>query len=333
LILAAWVALTVAQFPPAERNRSLEGDCLFLRTRSFSWTMDSAGLAEIPGDTEFQAVDRALSTWKTSLAPCSDLDLRPSARVPDAGTLPGRNTLLFRTAECSAVVPAGNPCFAADTCSDLFHCWSHGASAIAVPSTTYDTRTGEILRVDLELNVGSFLFTTVDSPVCVSPNFMPTCVATDLETVVLTETGRALGLASVPGGDSTLGNTLAPGQLRRTVDSESRAGLCGIYRAGLPTTSCDGGMVKPPFDAGVPRDAGTPGDGGVACGPSNCQGCCSAAGVCQSGNDHSACGAGGNLCGMCINLPRHGCGCSSGLGGLSMLGVLALLAARRRAQC
>ncbi len=55
-------------------------------------------------------------------------------------------------------------------------------------------------------------------------------------------------------------------------------------------------------DAGPPVDAGT-------CGPWNCQGCCTAAGVCVSGQGNQRCGVGGQ---QCVNCTTNGGTCDAG---------------------
>ncbi len=345
MLFGALALLAVSQLPPATRDTTPAGECLFRRTRSFSWAVDRAGNPETSLDAGFAAIDRALASWAASVTPCSDLVFPPSTRIDDAGTRYSvngvvQNALIFRQVKCSAVVPNGDPCLTDDSCANKFHCWNH-TNAVMVATTDFDPRTGEILHTDLELNVPAFVFTVVDAPACVSPNFNPSCVATDLESVIATGTGLALGLGYVSGPASTMGSSLGPGQLRRSIDSVSSAAICSIYPAAQPPTSCDGGTVRAATaDAGV--DAGV--DGGVVvphCGADNCAGCCSAAGVCQAGTTEALCGAAGVSCLVCpatsqclshacVATPKTGCGCSEGGTVFSAFGLATLLGLRSR---
>ncbi len=71
--------------------------------------------------------------------------------------------------------------------------------------------------------------------------------------------------------------------------------------------------------------------GGSQCSPSNCAGCCSAAGLCMGGSALDACGAGGGICSTCIagqscnagrcEAAQTGCGPGNCAGGCCQGGV------------
>jgi hypothetical protein len=353
------------------RQTSPNGVCLFWRTRSLVLVLDSAGNAETTGNTELGAIERAAASWQLAAAGCSDLSLSAAGRTatPRVEYLSGQanqNTVVFRTKLCSDVVPVGAPCLADDSCGNAYNCWSHASAAVAVPTTTYDPTTGEILDSDLEFNAANFIFTTVDSPVCQAPNFNQSCVATDVQNAATHQLGLMLGIATNFDPASTMSAASAPGELsKRTIDSATRGGLCRMYPAGLPATQCDGGFVAA-LDAGqtgsdagtASTDAGTAstdagtvstdggsssaaggGTGASVCGPSNCAGCCAIDGKCELGTSSVACGTAGAICSGCGSqlecvaaqcaVPKRGCGCNSGAD-LLLVAVLALLAVARK---
>lgn len=194
------------------------------------------GNAETPGDTEFTAVTAALATWTAPLEACGSIrfDERPrtTGRVVAED---GHNLVLFREVDCDDLLPA---CSSAG-CGNARDCWEHANGALALTSTFYDYGTGRITDADIELNTGGFLFTTVDSPPCVAPNWAVTCVASDVQNTMTHEVGHLLGLTHSPDLASTMALRALPGELsKRVLDPDSQKFICNVYPAGKAARGC-----------------------------------------------------------------------------------------------
>jgi hypothetical protein len=107
-------------------------------------------------------------------------------------------------------------------------------------TTSYDPQTARILDADIELNARSFIFTTVDAPVCVAPNYSQSCVATDVQNAVTHEVGHLLGLGHTTTAGSTMAARADPGEItKRTLDPGTRQFVCDVYAKGKPAKSCE----------------------------------------------------------------------------------------------
>ncbi len=344
-----------AQALPFDRERSIDGACLYRPTRDFRYAVDALGNPETPGNTEFTAIDNAFTRWSAAVSACSGFtftNVGPIAnlRAERLVESPNVSALIFRQRRCSVVVPTSDPCFGSGTCGNQYNCWEYSDSAVVVPTTTYSVSTGEIFDTDVEFNTPSFIFTTVDSPVCQAPNFAVTCVASDVQNLTTNMIGRMLGIATNSDSRSTMARTSPPGELsKRVIDQGTINGFCAAYSVGLPPRDCDGGFVVVPdagmdagMDAGLDAGPGTGGgsgggSGNPGCGPATCAGCCGFDGRCQPGNATATCGSGGLLCAACSGqstcesgqcVAPRGCGC--GTEGGSMLLMLVLVVGRRR---
>lgn len=208
------------------------------------------GNPENPGDAEFTAIGKSIATWQAKLTSCGNLTLSEGTRTrtTDVGFFEklrteakdeNENVVIFRLKKCADVVPAGDGCFTDQNCGNKYLCWEHQGAAIAITTTSFSPDTGRILDSDIEYNVPSFLFTTVDSPACVAPNFNLSCVATDIENTTTHELGHLLGLAHYSGGASTMNARANPGEIsKRVLDQGTAQFVCDAYPAGKATKTC-----------------------------------------------------------------------------------------------
>lgn len=113
---------------------------------------------------------------------------------------------------------------------------SHNVNVIAVTLIWHNTRTGEILDVDMELNLGQGNFSDcgiVGQP-CRSTGMV------DLQNTVTHEAGHVLGLghSKVPGAtmEAQTSSNLAEVS-KRSLEADDRAGYCALE---LPSADCTG---------------------------------------------------------------------------------------------
>jgi uncharacterized protein (TIGR03382 family) len=195
------------------------------------------------GSGVFDAVSRSAATWQTQLQACGNLDLvetgqHSSSRFvgyTQSGT--NENLVLFRLQLCSP--PAGDPCIAASNCGNTYDCWDHGATVVALTTSSYVVSTGVLLDADVEINAASAVPTIVDSPPC-SPGAVSTsCVANDVQNAVTHEFGHFLGLAHSPDPSSTMYASEPLGETsKRVLDSGSKQFVCDAYPAGQASQDC-----------------------------------------------------------------------------------------------
>jgi hypothetical protein len=255
-VISALIAVVLAiPSDPYVRSRVRPGTpsdhCLYWTENSnIVWHANSLGNAETPGDTEFDALRKSFAEWNGQLASCGSLTWLEGAMtasrnvgwLKDANAV-NENIVLWRTSKCSDVVPLSDSCWKdendADDCGNKYDCWEHESLAIALTTTTYDPQSGRILDADVELNSPSFIFSTVDAPVCVKPNYSTSCVAWDVENTVTHEIGHMMGLDHTLYPGSTMNPTAPPGELsKRVLDTGTRSFVCDAYPKGGVSKDC-----------------------------------------------------------------------------------------------
>ena len=226
---------------PYERTVNADNHCLRWPERTITWHLDVTGSAQIPGDEEALAIERAFSNWRNSFATCSDLAFVQGHRLRGrAGPVhnDNLNAVIFRESACADVVAPDAPCWADLACANVFGCWDHLPTTVGLTTSTFRTD-GVLLDVDIELNAAHFFFTVVDQPMCTGQP-SASCVSTDLEGTVTHEIGHLLGLDHASGATfSTMEPTAKLSQLsQRHIDASSACFVCDAYPSGLPSRDC-----------------------------------------------------------------------------------------------
>lgn len=247
--------ITALVLSQAVRSRVDDKDpasqCLWwIENTTIEFHQNGDGNPENAGDTEFTAFTKALNTWQTQLASCSSLSLTEGARTTTRKVgyfdkEANENVTVFRLKRCSEVAPATDGCHSPDkdNCGNAYDCWQHQDAAIAITTTSYNPTTGRILDSDIEYNVPSFLFTTVDSPPCLSGNTNLNCVATDIQNTTTHELGHLLGLAHISNATSTMNPRANAGETsKRVLDVGTADFACKVYPKGAPAKTC---VLKP----------------------------------------------------------------------------------------
>jgi hypothetical protein len=277
LVECLWVGSAAAQQGYLRTRIPGTETCLSWVRRQYTYSLHSAGSSKTPADTELVAIDAAFATWRALAQECSDFRFEkgPSVAVAEVGYRQGSgavnaNVITFREQDCAEVVPANDPCLAAQSCANVYQCWDHAELTIALTTTTYDTRTGQIYDADIELNAAphsdgsAFLFTTASSPPCTPESQEVTCVATDVQNTVTHEIGHAIGLDHVAVDRSTMEASAQIGEThKRNLDPGTGQGFCDIYPVSNPTPPC--GPVDVTRRKLVAVSRGTAGLEGLGC--------------------------------------------------------------------
>lgn len=230
----------------ADGSGSTDDHCLFWQAETdVVFRQNDQGNADTTGDTEFAGVSKSFASWQAVLAECASISLSEGVRTPlkvagyEDGSPNNVNVTIFRPSSCTTTVPRADACWNSGECHNVHDCWDQAAATIALTTTTFDKNTGRIYDSDIEFNAAKFLFTTVDSPPCVAPNFSQQCVATDVQNTATHELGHVLGLDHTAAIGSTMNTSAPAGETsKRQIDPGSRTGICGIYPAGQPSQDC-----------------------------------------------------------------------------------------------
>ena len=150
------------------------------------------GTVAIAGDTEAAVIAQSITTWNTSTASCSYLNLVDLGAVDSEIGNDGVNLIKFRDREWCRPAVDGND----------VHCFSHQASGITTLLFVDDAgndRNGEIVDADIELNGVDFAISTAGQ------SQSPLDCKADLANTLVHELGHLLGL-----GHTCLGPADAP---------------------------------------------------------------------------------------------------------------------------
>ena len=324
MVLSALLALSMSQACPSyTRTRTNDVNpnafCLFWKENTqIKFEINDQGNPENTGDAEFTAVENAMATWNAELSTCGSLTIsagpRTGSRLAEyiKGAAVHHNVILWRFDKCSVKVPGSDVCWNEGNCGNKFDCWQHSNTALAITTTSFEPSTGEVIDSDIELNVPGYLFTVVDSPVCVPPNFALTCVATDIQNAMTHELGHSLGLAHSCMPGSVMAASSPPGELsKRVLDTGSKAAACEIYPKNRPSVRCGTGMPGTGGGTGSGTGGGTMSATGGGAG--------------TAGGSGTGGGAGGGT----TPAPR-GCGCNAAPPSLIFFALVGLLRRRQR---
>lgn len=203
------------------------------------------GNPDTTGDTEFEAAQRSIEEWQAAAETCGHLQIQEGIRVADrkigfvTGAADNRNIILYRQRLCQGLVRTSDTCWSALDCQNKYDCWDGQTGTIALTTTTYDVKTGEIMDADIEMNAASFVFTTVSGPPCAQNLYHQDCVATDVENTLTHELGHALGLDHTSAIGSTMNPSAPPGELsKRSLDPGTQQFVCEVYPRGAPPRDC-----------------------------------------------------------------------------------------------
>ena len=230
--------------------------CLWWKEGTIGFAQNQLGNPDAPGEAGFTAVSAGYATWDAQAAACGNFHLDEQARTSrkDVGYDPAAsdnlNLVVFRSQSCRDKVPTGDSCWTEAECNNRYDCWQYTSATIGLTTTTYDRKSGQIYDADMELNAANFNMTTVDAPPCAA-GLSTACVSADVQNTVTHEVGHLLGLDHAPSPGSTMYASAPTGETsKRSLDDASRAFVCDVYPAGLPSRDC---VINPVDEVLGPR--------------------------------------------------------------------------------
>lgn len=200
-----------------ERGCATCGKPLFWRSRCVGFSIQEDASKQVSYDAVARAVAAGFARWAT--APCdagpASIDARnlgpvSCSKVGFNTRAPNQNTITFRDGAWKPEDPDALP-------------GGLRGETIALTTTSYNTKTGELVGADMEINSAQFVFSAAGEP-------PPTSF--DLEAVVTHEAGHFLGLAHTPDTSAVMYAGGEPGRtLQRELKSDDLAAICAAYPA------------------------------------------------------------------------------------------------------
>lgn len=225
-----------------------ESGCIFV-------TYDSAGTAELAGDTEFAIIDASIATWNTGVASCSYLKVMKQGTKPMEVGKDEINVIKFRDTTW------GRPAVGNDMAQ------MYPASAAGITTATYiddssSSRDGAIVDADIEINGVNFAISdngvTLGTQPCHAElqNTMThelghlhglahTCRADydDMSTAAIDSNGNPVPLCSATTDMTIIEATMYPYQdcgetKKETLEADDISGICTVYPTAKDPNTC-----------------------------------------------------------------------------------------------
>lgn len=184
-----------------------EGIPIFWKDMPVSYAVNEAASSQVSLPTTEDTMSLAFAQWSGAMCTAKD---KTSLEVRFSGPTPNRLDATDKT----------NTVFFDDTQ------WPHAdpGTTIALTTVTFDTKTGEMIDADLEINSANFKLSTSDA--------VPTG-GYDFRSIVTHESGHFLGLAHSIDPTATMFASYTPGtKSLRTIATDDVDGICTIYPPG-----------------------------------------------------------------------------------------------------
>ncbi|MGC4122393.1 MAG: MYXO-CTERM sorting domain-containing protein [Myxococcales bacterium] len=223
--------------------------------RKVPFTINESGSKDAGAASSIEAARQSFLAW--TAPECTDLQFidqgtTSSYEIGYTQNANNINLVVWRESTCVREAPADAECFKSGGCNNLYNCWEGSLQTIALTTTTFNNKTGELLDADIELNGAGFVFSTVDGPTCSNPPPRPAtnCVATDVRNTLTHEVGHIVGLDHpdlspedtvdhTHDAEDTMYSSASLGDTnKRTLHQDDIDGLCAIYPKGEKTAAC-----------------------------------------------------------------------------------------------
>jgi hypothetical protein len=191
------------------------GKALFWRSRCVGFSIQEDASKQVSYDAVARTVTAGFARWATAACAggAATIDARNLGPVSCSAIgfttrAPNQNTITFRDGAWKPEDPNALP-------------GGLRGETIALTTTSYNTRTGELVGADMEINSAQFVFSASGDPAASS---------FDLEAVVTHEAGHFLGLAHTPDTTAVMYAGGEPGRtLQRELKSDDLAAICAAY--------------------------------------------------------------------------------------------------------
>jgi hypothetical protein len=219
-----------------DANNISTGPSLSWATRQVPYSLTNARTSQIAKSISDSTLTQAFAVWQ-------QLQLAP-AMVAQCGALPGTDMAFVPTEAPDSVTWVGynflDPAHNYNVVLFRDTVWKNAANAgdiIALTTTTYSAKSGEILDADIEFNSADFHFVAAN----------PGDADTDLLDTAVHEIGHFLGLAHCGVVSCGHGEVMEPtadhGEtIKRLLKCDDRAGMVFKYPAGRPNGFCNGAV-------------------------------------------------------------------------------------------
>lgn len=202
------ILLSCISFLPAhayKRTLSPQGDALYWEHYPIPFYIHRAVPSHLAAEPTYLAIRQSFQAWAEPECTC--------LRFEDKG-LTDDTQLGYNQKE-----PSKNQ----NIVIFVMQSWKHASNAVAVTSTTFNEKNGEIVGYDIEINAVNFLFSLDAMPIHGSPTM-------DIQNTITHEIGHVIGLDHSNVGDSTMFASGPVGETKkRTLHQDDLDGLCDIY--------------------------------------------------------------------------------------------------------
>ncbi len=202
--------------PPAGSDCTTAGLPVYWPGLCVGYSLQRNASQQVPFDTFQKVADTSFSTWTQvdcggGKPPTIELsDMGPvTCDQPEYNQHSGNaNIVMFR---------------------DTSWPYSNATNTLALTTVTFNTKTGEIYDVDMEINSWQTQLTTSD-----------TGVHYDLQSIITHEAGHFLGLAHSSDPAATMYASYEPGTTTlRSLSPDDEAGICAVYPPDRSASTCD----------------------------------------------------------------------------------------------
>jgi hypothetical protein len=246
--MAATLALIDAPYVRSRVDTNIPNDptahCLWWKEGSvITYQQNVSGDPLTTHEGEFDAARRSFGSWQQVMNTCGSLTFTegPTTNVRVVGFDPDSqsnvNAIIYRSTYCSDKVGSSDTCWRDLSCGNEFDCWGYPAGTIALTTTSYDPKTGQIYDADIEMNAYTFYFSVSDPPNCLASGFGKRCA--DIENTLTHEIGHLVGLDHTARAGSTMQASAKDGETtKRGIDSGTASFVCETYPPGQPSRDC-----------------------------------------------------------------------------------------------